>query len=225
MKHNRQEGAALFVVLMIIMVGSASGVFAANTAAMEIRGTGFARQQIQTRNAARSGLYAALDWFDIFGPETVRDILQNPATSGQGVEFDCTAASNCYPEVSLHGGRRAYRLAPEHFEALLSPDGGTTPGLFDNVPTDQEAAVGLTSSMSPLVVIDIYDEHVISKLAPGAAAQGGTKFKYMQTTLTARGRTQVGSDVKESEDSDREFNESGADMRAYIVSGPFITGS
>ena len=44
---------------------------------------------------------------------------------------------------------------------------------------------------TPLVVIDVYDEHVVSKLAPGAAAQGGTKFKYMRTTLTARGRAQL----------------------------------
>ena len=36
---------------------------------------------------------------------------------------------------------------------------------------------------------------------------------------------QVPSDNVESEDQGRQTNEAAADMRAYIVSGPFITGS
>ncbi len=57
MKHPRkQEGAVLFVVLMIVMVGTASALFSATTVSHEVRGTGFARQQLQTRYAARSAL-------------------------------------------------------------------------------------------------------------------------------------------------------------------------
>ena len=54
-RPQKQEGAVLFVVLMIIMVGTASAVFSANTVSHEVRGTGFARQQMQTRYAARAG--------------------------------------------------------------------------------------------------------------------------------------------------------------------------
>jgi hypothetical protein len=201
---RKQEGAALFIVLMIIMVGTASAVFSANTVSHEVRGTGFARQQLQTRYAARAGLIGALEWFDIFGPATVRNLMLTPGST-EGVQFSCVTGGGCYPEPELANDRRAYRLYPEHFQALLSQDGGTTAGLL----------------------IDIYDEHVVSKLAPGAAAQGGTKFKYMRTTLTARGRAQVkaATEVPHAEDHGRQGNETGADMRAYIVSGPFITGS
>ena len=95
------------------------------------------------------------------------------------------------------------------------------------MPVDADASFGPTSARAPIVVIDIYDEHVVSKLAPGAAAQGGTKFKYMRTTMTARGRAQVKAATEQvhAEDHGRQRNETGADMRAYIVSGPFITGS
>jgi len=227
MKHPRkQEGAALFVVLMIVMVGTASAVFSANTVSHEVRGTGFARQQIQTRYAARAGLIGALEWFDIFGPSTIRNLMLTPGST-EGVQFACVTGSSCYPEPPLAGGRRAYRLYPQHFEALLSQDGGVTPGLLENLPVEADYSFGSTSAHTPIVAVDIYDEHVVSKLAPGAAAQGGTKFKYMRTTLTARGRARVGAvaDHAEGGDHGREQNETGADMRAYIISGPFVTGS
>lgn len=223
-RERKKEGAALFVVLMIIMVGTASAVFAASTVSYEIRGAGFARQQLQTRNAARAGLVGALEWFDIFGPETVRNIMLTKGST-EGVQFSCVSGSSCYPEPPLANNRRAYRLYPQHFEALLSQDGGTTPGLLENVPYEADSSFGPTSALTPVVVVDIYDEHVVSKLAPGAAAQGGTKFKYMRSTLTARGRAQVASDHVDSEDQGRQANEAAADMRAYIISGPFITGS
>jgi hypothetical protein len=226
MKDSRKrEGAALFVVLMIVMVGTASAVFSANSVSHEVRGTGFARQQMQTRYAARGALVGALEWFDIFGPSTVRSIMLTPGST-EGVQFSCVSGGSCYPEPPLANNRRAYRLYPEHFEALLSQDGGITPGLFENVPFEADYSFGATSAHTPIVVVDIYDEHVVSTLAPGAAAQGGTKFKYMRTTLTARGRARLSaSDQAHPDDQSRERNETGADMRAYIVSGPFITGS
>lgn len=226
MKHPRKrEGAVLFIVLMIIMAGTASAVFAANSVSHEVRGTGFARQQMQTQYAARAGLFGALDWFDIFGPETVRNIMLTQGST-EGVQFSCVTGSNCYPEPPLAGNRRAYRLYPRHFEKLLSQDGGVTPGLLENLPYDPAASFGATSALTPIVVVDLYDEHIVSQLAPGAAAQGGTKFKYMRTTLTARGRAQLKTaDAADLDDQGRQRNESGADARAYIISGPFVTGS
>ncbi len=223
---QKQEGAALFVVLMIVMVGTASAVFAATTVSHEVRGTGFARQQMQTRYAARAALVGAIEWFDIFGPAAVRDILQT-RTATDTIAFVCKDGS-CYPEPPLAGNRRAYRLYKEHFDALLSQDGGLTPGNFENIPVDPIAVFGEGSAYTPAFVVDLYDEHIVAKLPPGAAAQGGTKFKYMRTTMTARGRAQVGDgtvDHQEGADQNRQWNETGSDMRAYIVSGPFVSGS
>jgi hypothetical protein len=222
---QKQEGAALFIVLMIIMVGTASAVYSAHTVSHELRGAGFARQQMQTRYAARAGLVGALEWFDIFGPSTVRDLMLTPG-SNEGVVFaPCTSSAGCYPEPPLANNRRVYRLYPQHFEALLDPDPAA--GLLENLPFDADASFGASSAYEPTVVIDIYDEHVVSKLAPGAAAQGGTKFKYMRTTLTARGRAQLrtATDTPHAEDHARQGHETGADVRAYIISGPFTTGS
>lgn len=225
-----REGAALFVVLMIIMAGAASAVFAASTVAHEVRGAGFARQRLQTRYAARAGLIGALEWFDIFGPETVRNIMITRAGTDT-VQFQCISGSSCYPEPPLANNRTAYRLYPEHFTALQERDdgnGGTDPGLLEGLPYDASTSFGSTSAYTPIVVTDIYDEHIVSKLAPGAAAQGGTKFKYMRTTLTARGRAQlnVGNDpVETGGGHNRERNEAAADMRAYVISGPFVTGT
>jgi hypothetical protein len=212
---------------MIVMVGTASAVFSASTVSHEVRGSGFARQQLQTRYAARAGLIGALEWFDIFGPETVRNIMVTSPT--ETVQFACSTAAGCYPEPPLANNRRAYRLYPEHFSVLQERDdgsGGTDPGLLEGVPFEGESSFGANSVYSPLVVTDIYDEHIVSRLAPGAAAQGGTKFKYMRTTLTARGRAQLATDTSQAAaDGFRQTHEAAADMRAYIISGPFITGT
>ncbi|MFW2388987.1 MAG: hypothetical protein ACN4G0_11660 [Polyangiales bacterium] len=217
-QQRKQEGAALFVVMMIVMVGTASAVFAAHTVSHEVRGTGFARQQLQTRYAARGALLGALEWFDIFGPETVRNIMLSKGST-EGKAFACTAGGTCYPEPPLPAGRRAYRLYRQHFDALVAA------GEFERGPIDAPSAFGPMSAHQPAIVIDLYDEHVISKLLPGAAAQGGTKFKYMRTTMTARGRAQTGGDASLADDMGRQWNETGADMRAYVISGPFISGS
>jgi hypothetical protein len=228
--RKEREGAALFVVLMIIMMGTASALFAATTVTHEVRGAGFARQQLQTRYAARAGLIGALEWFDIFGPTTVRDIMAT-RTATDTTQFQCgTLGTGCYPEPPLANNRRVYRLYPEHFDALQERDdgsGGTDLGLLSSLPYETDASFGPTSAYTPLVTTDIYDEHVITKLTPGAAAQGGTKFKYMRTTLTARGRAQLGivTDLSDTGDHRRQRNEAAADMRAYIISGPFITGT
>ena len=108
---RKREGAALFVVLMIVMVGTASAVFSANSVSHEVRGTGFARQQMQTRYAARGALVGALEWFDIFGPSTVRSIMLTPGST-EGVQFSCVSGGSCYPEPPLANNRRAYRLYP-----------------------------------------------------------------------------------------------------------------
>jgi hypothetical protein len=222
-KPHKEEGAALFIVLMIVMVGTASAVFSATTVSHEVRGTGFARQQMQTRYAARAGLTAAMDWFDIFGPETVRNIMLAPG-SNEGVDFVCgntAQGGTCYPEVPMANNRRAYRLYPEHFSTLTS----ASPPFLINLPYEQGASFGAHTALNPIVTVDIYDEHVLSKLAPGSAAQGGSKFKYLRTTLTARARARVPGDVTDTDDQNRQRNETGADYRAYIVSGPLSTGS
>ena len=225
-----REGAALFVVLMIIMMGTASALFAATTVSHEVRGAGFARQQLQTRYAARAGLIGALEWFDIFGPATVRNIMVT-RTSTDTTEFKCGPPNGegCYPEPPLANNRRVYRLYPQHFDALQERDdgaGGTDPGLLTSKPYERDSSFGSTGAYEPMVTTDLYDEHIVTKLTPGAAAQGGTKFKYMRTTLTARGRGRLSAtDLEDTGDHRRQRNETAADMRAYVISGPFITGT
>jgi len=223
-RPRKQEGAALFVVLMVVMAGTASAVFSAQTVSHEVRGTGFARLQMQTRNAARAGLIAGLEWFDIFGPVVVRDIMQTRGDT-EGKEFNCVGAppsGACYPEPPLANGRRAYRLYPDHFDALVAEPVG-----FETDPILGDMSFGPGSAHEPRVFVDLYDEHIVNKATPGAAAQGGTKFKYMRTTMTARGHAQVAGivDVADADDFGRNRNEAGADMRGCIVSGPFMSSS
>ncbi|MGB5811101.1 MAG: hypothetical protein WBG86_11260 [Polyangiales bacterium] len=221
-RSRRQEGAVLFVVLMIVMVGTASAVFSASTVSHEVRGTGFARQQMQTRYASKAGLVAAIDWFDIFGPNVVRDLMLQPGST-DGVQFPQCTSGTCYPEVPMAPGRRAYRIVGDHFTALEQPIDADPPR-FLNSPFTKAASFGAQTARTPIVEIDIYDERVTNRLTPGAAAQGGGKFKYMRATMTARARAQVGGDVVDADDLGRQHNETGASYRAYVIGGPFVPG-
>jgi hypothetical protein len=145
-----------------------------------------------------------------------------------GAQHHGDAHQHRHGSVRLCVGGRLLSRAASRQQERDDGAGNTEPGLLENVPYEADASFGPTSAYTPLVVTDLYDEHIVSKLTPGAAAQGGTKFKYMRTTLTARGRAQLATgDVTDpaAADHNRERNEAAADMRAYVISGPFITGT
>ena len=227
MKHPRkEEGAVLFVVLMIVMVGTASALFSATTVSHEVRGTGFARQQLQTRYAARSALIGALEWFDIFGPEAVREIVQTGGATDSKL-FTCTTSApiSCYPEPPLAGNRRAYRLYQEHFDALIEPDGS---GHFENPPVDADCCLRRRLGVHPGV-----RGRPLRRAHRQQASAGSRRSGWHQVQVHAhdhdgsRSRAGRRRDRRRAEaaDGERQWNETGADMRAYIVSGPFISGS
>lgn len=56
-----EEGMAMLLVLMLIVMVSAAGVFAAQSTALEVRSAGYLRQAGQTHYVAESGLVAAID--------------------------------------------------------------------------------------------------------------------------------------------------------------------
>ena len=63
-QHTRaraHEGMALMLVLLLIVMVTAAGVFAAQSTAFEIRSSGFLRQASQTHYVAQSGVIASLD--------------------------------------------------------------------------------------------------------------------------------------------------------------------
>src|SRR5690242_15407483 len=60
-RRRGEPGMAMLLVLMLIVLVSAAGVFASKSASLEVRSSGFARQAAQTHYVAETGLVSSLD--------------------------------------------------------------------------------------------------------------------------------------------------------------------
>lgn len=61
LRERGHEGMAMLLVLMLIVIVTAAGVFASHSTALEVRSAGFIRQAGQTHYVAETGVVAALD--------------------------------------------------------------------------------------------------------------------------------------------------------------------
>lgn len=61
LRRRGEPGMAMLLVLMLIVLVSAAGVFAAQSAALDVRSSGFFRQAAQTHYVAEAGAVATLD--------------------------------------------------------------------------------------------------------------------------------------------------------------------
>jgi len=59
--HRGEQGMAMLLVLLLIVMVTAAGVFASQSTASEIRSSGFFRQSAQTHYVAETGIIAPLD--------------------------------------------------------------------------------------------------------------------------------------------------------------------
>ena len=78
---RKQEGAAMFVVLVVIMIATSSALFATSMASMELEGSGFARQRMQAGLVAEAAMVAAVEWVDVVGSNQMLTYIDTDTTS------------------------------------------------------------------------------------------------------------------------------------------------
>src|SRR5690606_8313768 len=66
-KGARREGAAMLVVLMVLLMTTAMATFAIHATSMELRGAGHARQAVQAEHLAEGATYAGVSYIDRLG--------------------------------------------------------------------------------------------------------------------------------------------------------------
>src|SRR5690606_25854899 len=99
---------------------------------------------------------------------------------------------------------------------IVPPGADGTAGVDPSlVPSD---TLGARSAYAPLVMVDVYDAHVYTGVMPGYSASGGTSFRHLRATYTARGRARL---VGDASGAVQGAHESAGDARATAISGPF----
>ena len=201
----------MLVVLFVLLMATATGLYAVHSTVSEIRGAGFYRQASQTQHLAETGLTASLSWVDRNGPEVLL------RSTGRSAASPLNLAP--FESVNLAPGMNGLRL----YGAASGTDGSIIPGELNanvtNAIDEADDVVGPLQSYQPYLAVDVYDTYQYVGVIAGypAAAQGNLRF--LGATYTARGRTRLPTETQEG---DLRFaNETASDARTRGVSGPF----
>lgn len=201
----------MLVVLFLLLMTTATAVYAVQSTMTEIRASGHHRMATQTDRLAETGLVAALGWVDRTGPEVLMRSTARSATS----QLNLTP----FEPVGLAPGKNGLRL----YGGGSTPDGTVLPGELNagvaNAVDLRENVLGPRQPYEPFLAVDVYDSHQYVGVIPGYPAGGQGNLKFISATYTARGRARIPTEVRETDQ--RFANETASDARARGVSGPF----
>lgn len=161
----------MLIVLMVLLMTTATATFAMHSTSIEIRASGHARQAMQAEHLAIGGAYAGLGYADWLTPQGVVDQYNRT-----------TIAANVKPsprEESVATATNRLRIPMSDFQlAVVEP------------PIEIEAAhtpsFGPRSAYVPNFVVDGSDLHLVTRDVAGRDLTGrGTN--QLRITLTSHG--------------------------------------
>lgn len=205
----------MLVVMLVLLMITATATFAIHATTTDVRASGYGRTAMQTGYLGEVGLVGAMDWVDRVGPRTLVDLLERERSKAPDARVSVS-----HFETPLAPEQPAYRLYVEDLAvpgvAIIPPGTDGTAGVDPSVVP--AGVFGERSAYQPLVLVDVYDAHVYTGVMPGYSAGGGTSFRHLRATYTARGRARLGEDASSDAQT---AHESAGDARATAISGPF----
>lgn len=174
-RREGERGAAMFIVLMVIMILSAIGTFALSNARFEVQASGFLRQRAVSMEATNFGAQAAMAEVSA-APGAYLTRMKSAATTGEICKANAAMAVTP-PPPCFH----LYALDIEYRTGL------TTDHLF------QRPTAGLPGSLGTDLVtggfwVELTEPMDVIRPVPGAPIDGspGTP-KFLDVTLTSTG--------------------------------------
>lgn len=189
----------MLVVMLVLLMTTATAVFAIHSTSSEMRAAGHARHRLQTQSVAETSLHASMAMVDRLGPQAILTAMSTTTPP------DLTL----FQEPPLLPGKYAYRMLGTDFV-----DSRTQP-IFE-----RDMIGGSAQPYDPLVVVDLSDDYVFTGVRAGERSDGYGELRYMHVTFNAHGRTRIPTDYITPGDT-RPYNEGAADARAHGLSGPF----
>jgi len=197
---RREEGAVLFIVMLVLLTATALAVFAVRSTSDEIRASGYYRMDLQSQQVGESGLLAAMAWVDYRGPDALTDAMARSQDAGYNVDLEPF-------ERPLAPGKPGYRL----YSTDLQVEGR---------PLVDRETLGQRQPYEPLILVDVYDSHEFPGVVTGYRSDGFGRLRFLGATYTSRGRVRIPGDTPVAGDT-RPYHEGANDARARGVSGPF----
>lgn len=232
-RARSQEGAAMIVVMLILMAATVGATFAVHATTMELRSAGQMRQALQTEYVGETGAVAALDYVTRIGPQgLLYAISQSTASASVGVNPYAEYGEPPPADAGFGGASGArkpyYRMtcdpsqSQDDFSAAISGVAGGKPL--------ETTSLGLHTNRTARFTVDINDHYTYQMPSPGARSDGRGTFHFLGATITSRGRTAIeGIDSAGRPTTDPvtagltiyRKHETSNDARAQLISGPF----
>ena len=207
LRAGSEDGAAMLVVMFVLLMATATAVYAVQSTTFEIRAAGYGRRAIQTDALAENGLTAAMAWVDATGPDTMMLSLDRSMNGGSTLDVQPF-------EIALGAGKRGMRL--------YGGAGGELNVTAQPRMDEPTATLGERQAMDTFLMVDVYDVHTFTGVLPGFSSSGTARLKFLGATYTARGRARLpGAAAVDASDTRASFHETASDARARGVSGPY----
>ena len=215
-KRQSESGAVMFIVMLVLLMGTATAIFAMHTTSYEVRASGFNKRMLQTQNIGESGLTAMMAWTDTVTPQVMRDNWLVTCTA-QSQSRDSTSLNlePFEPEIT-DPTKHACRQYESNFNAAFPVP------IIDSAASLGERQGGATGIWRALMMVDAYEDFDSGESVAGEDATGGGGFYYLDITFTARGRTRLTGDTPSGVAGDRDFHEGAADSRVFAITGPLM---
>lgn len=197
----------MLIVLIILLMTTATATFAVHATSVEIRAAGHVRQAVQAEHLAEGGAYAAVSYLDV---------LKANGSLAQYLRTDVAANVASSPdEATVDRQTNLLRIRMEDF--------ANAPGV-NSPPLETEGApsLGPSSAYVPDFMVDGTDLHQLSRDAAGRDLTG-RGASYYRVTLTSRASMAPLNDYRATGDA-RSYNEVAMRARAFTEVGPFWLG-
>lgn len=199
----------MLVVLMVLLMTTATATFAIHSTSMEIRAAGFARQAVQAEYLAEGGAYAGVSYLDVLKADG--SLVQYMRTSvAAGVASSPSEATVDRTTNLLRITMRDFNDAPSVNSPPVETEAARTPSL------------GPHNTYEPTFTVDGTDLYQISRDDAGRDLTGRGSH-YYRVTLTSLGQMAPPSDYRVAGET-RSYNEVAMRARAITEVGPFWIG-
>jgi hypothetical protein len=169
----------MFIVMMLLLIVSATATLAIHSTATELRASGYARQRMQTRYLAEAALSSVITMTE----------QQSPAVLHLAIERSMRSSPVrllAPEEPPMAGDRGNYRIEMREFvgaPGVVSQPVETTAG---------SESLGIGMGYRPDFVVDMNDAYIVPFRLAGHRADGvgaAQSLHYLAVTYTARART------------------------------------
>lgn len=187
-RRRARRGVTVFIVIMVIGMLTAIGMFAARSSQLGVTNAGRYRQMTQTHYVAEAGMQGALAEFSRDPDGYLRQLRVStaPAVASSG-NYGCSdipyaigttpASTNCL-RLGYQAVEAAHKIrAASSTEALFTPRSGAVPGSFGHANVFGNFSIEFT------------DERPVEPPPAGMAVGGhGTTMHYKAVTARATGQ-------------------------------------